>query len=98
MKNYGCSHKIPKSDGRHKRWAKPEPEPEEPDRDERVEKRKDIENIRKERQALENALHDLNQEYDRKAGKIKKNIRILRRFCPHKKCSHNLCNDCGWSK
>lgn len=22
MKDYGCSHKIPKSDGRHKRWAK----------------------------------------------------------------------------
>ena len=22
MKGYGCSHKVPKSDGRHKRWAK----------------------------------------------------------------------------
>lgn len=22
MKGYGCAHKIPKSDGRHRRWAK----------------------------------------------------------------------------
>lgn len=79
----------------------PEPEPEEPGRDERIKKRKDIENIRKERQALENALYDLNQEYDRKAGKINKKLRILRRFCPHENCSYNYgssCNDCGCSK
>jgi len=79
----------------------PEPEPEEPGPDERIKKRKDVKNIRKEYHALEDALSALNREYDVKAEKIKKKLHILRAFCPHENCSYNYgisCNDCGWSK